>query len=66
MRYGEPIHDAHDIWTRIKSKFEESKHISSLGGCPCVATEPYNNLCTYVLYCYRYVPVRCDESKKFV
>jgi uncharacterized small protein (DUF1192 family) len=29
MRYDEPIHDAHDIWTRIKSKFEESKHISS-------------------------------------
>jgi hypothetical protein len=29
MRYDEPIHDAHDIWTRIKSKFEESKYISS-------------------------------------
>jgi uncharacterized small protein (DUF1192 family) len=29
MRYDEPIHDAHDIWTRIKNKFEESKHISS-------------------------------------
>jgi uncharacterized small protein (DUF1192 family) len=29
MRYDEPIHDAHDIWTRIKSKFDESKHISS-------------------------------------
>jgi uncharacterized small protein (DUF1192 family) len=28
-RYDEPIHDAHDIWTRIKTKFEESKHISS-------------------------------------
>jgi hypothetical protein len=24
IRYDEPIHDAHDIWTRIKSKFNES------------------------------------------
>ena len=29
MRYDEPIHDAHDIWTRIKNKFDESKHVSS-------------------------------------
>jgi hypothetical protein len=29
MRYDEHIHDAHDIWARIKSKFNESKHISS-------------------------------------
>jgi hypothetical protein len=29
IRYDEPIHDAHDIWTRIKSKFNESKHDSS-------------------------------------
>jgi hypothetical protein len=29
MRYDEPIHDAHDIWTKIKSKFNESKHVSS-------------------------------------
>jgi uncharacterized small protein (DUF1192 family) len=29
IRYDEPIHDVHDIWTRIKSKFNESKHISS-------------------------------------
>jgi uncharacterized small protein (DUF1192 family) len=29
IRYDEHIHDAHDIWTRIKSKFKESKHISS-------------------------------------
>jgi uncharacterized small protein (DUF1192 family) len=29
MRYDEPIHDAHDIWTRIKNKFDESKHDSS-------------------------------------
>jgi hypothetical protein len=29
MRYDEPIHDAHDIWTRIKNKFYESKHVSS-------------------------------------
>jgi hypothetical protein len=29
MRYDEPIHDAHDIWTRVKSKFDESKHVSS-------------------------------------
>jgi hypothetical protein len=27
--YNESIHDAHDIWTRIKSKFDESKHDSS-------------------------------------
>jgi hypothetical protein len=29
MRYDEPIHDAHDIWTTIKSKFDDSKHVSS-------------------------------------
>jgi uncharacterized small protein (DUF1192 family) len=29
MNYNESIHDAHDIWTRIKSKFNESKHVSS-------------------------------------
>jgi hypothetical protein len=29
MNYNEHISDAHDIWTRIKSKFNESKHISS-------------------------------------
>jgi hypothetical protein len=29
MNYNESIHDAHDIWTRIRSKFDESKHVSS-------------------------------------
>ena len=29
MRYDEPIHDAHDIWTRIKRKFNKSKNDSS-------------------------------------
>jgi hypothetical protein len=29
--YDEPIHDAHDIWTRIKDKFDESKYASSYG-----------------------------------
>jgi hypothetical protein len=29
MKYDASIHDAHGIWTRIKSKFNESKHISS-------------------------------------
>jgi uncharacterized small protein (DUF1192 family) len=29
MRYDEPIHDVHDIWTRIKNKFDESKHDGS-------------------------------------
>jgi hypothetical protein len=29
MRYDESIHDVHDIWTRIKNKFDESKHVSS-------------------------------------
>jgi hypothetical protein len=29
MRYDEPIHDAHDIWARIKIKFDESKHNGS-------------------------------------
>jgi hypothetical protein len=29
MRYDEPICDAHDIWTRIKIKFDESKHNGS-------------------------------------
>jgi hypothetical protein len=28
IRYNEPICDAHDIWTRIKIKFDESKHDS--------------------------------------
>jgi hypothetical protein len=27
--YNESIHDVHDIWTRIKIKFDESKHNSS-------------------------------------
>jgi hypothetical protein len=25
IRYDEPIHDTHDIWTRIKDKFHKSK-----------------------------------------
>jgi hypothetical protein len=29
MNYNEPIHDVHDIWIRIKRKFNESKHVSS-------------------------------------
>src|SRR5688572_31939317 len=29
MNHYEHIPDAHDIWTRIKSKFDESKHDSS-------------------------------------
>jgi hypothetical protein len=29
MNYSESIRDAHDIWTRIKTKFDESKHDSS-------------------------------------
>jgi hypothetical protein len=29
IRYDEPICVAHDIWTRIKIKFDESKHDSS-------------------------------------
>jgi uncharacterized small protein (DUF1192 family) len=29
MNYNEHISDVHGIWTRIKSKFNESKHISS-------------------------------------
>jgi hypothetical protein len=29
MNYNEHISDAHDIWSRIKSKFNESKHIIS-------------------------------------
>jgi hypothetical protein len=29
IRCGKPICDAHDIWTRIKIKFDESKHDSS-------------------------------------
>jgi hypothetical protein len=29
IRYDESIHDAHDIWTRIKNRFDESKHVSS-------------------------------------
>jgi hypothetical protein len=37
--YNESIHDAHDIWTRIKIKFNESKHdgsfCSSISFGPC-------------------------------
>jgi hypothetical protein len=29
IKYDKPICDAHDIWTRIKIKFDESKHDSS-------------------------------------
>jgi hypothetical protein len=29
IRYDEPIHDACDIWTRIKNRFDGSKHVSS-------------------------------------
>jgi hypothetical protein len=29
IRYNETIHDVHDIWTRIKNRFGESKHVSS-------------------------------------
>jgi hypothetical protein len=29
IKYDKPICDVHDIWTRIKSKFDESKHDSS-------------------------------------
>jgi hypothetical protein len=29
MNYNESIRDAHDIWTRIKNKFDESKHDGS-------------------------------------
>jgi hypothetical protein len=29
IRYNEPIHDAHDIWTGIKNRFDESKYGSS-------------------------------------
>jgi hypothetical protein len=29
IRYDEPICDVHDIWTRIKIKFDESKHNGS-------------------------------------
>jgi hypothetical protein len=29
MRYDEPIHDVHDICTRVKNIFDESKHVSS-------------------------------------
>jgi hypothetical protein len=29
IRHDEHIHDAHDIWTRIKDKFDEYKHVSS-------------------------------------
>jgi hypothetical protein len=28
IRYDEPIHGAHDIWTRIKDKFDKSKNSS--------------------------------------
>jgi hypothetical protein len=29
IRYDETIHDAHNIWTRIKNRFDEFKHVSS-------------------------------------
>jgi hypothetical protein len=38
--YNESIHDAHDIWTRIKRKFDESKHDSSF--CASTSFGPCN------------------------
>jgi hypothetical protein len=38
--YNESIHDAHDIWTRIKIKFDESKHDSSF--CASTSFGPYD------------------------
>ena len=29
IKYDKPICDVHDIWTRIKNRFDESKHVSS-------------------------------------
>jgi hypothetical protein len=39
MNYNESIHDVHDIWTRIKNKFDESKHDSSF--CASTSFGPY-------------------------
>jgi hypothetical protein len=39
MNYNESTRDAHDIWTRIKNKFDKSKHdgsfCASTSFCPC-------------------------------
>jgi uncharacterized small protein (DUF1192 family) len=40
IRYDEPIHDAHDIWTRIKSKFDESKHVDASTSFSSCETNP--------------------------
>jgi hypothetical protein len=39
MNYYEHIPDAHDIWTRIKTKFDESKHDGSF--CASTSFGPY-------------------------
>jgi hypothetical protein len=45
MNYNETIHDAHDIWTRTKNKFDKSKHDGSFCAStsfgPC-ETNPLN------------------------
>jgi hypothetical protein len=43
MRYDEPICDAHDIWTRIKIKFDESKHDGSF--CASTSFGPCETNC---------------------
>jgi hypothetical protein len=53
----------------LQMTLNSCRDIYIVGECPCDATKPYNNTITYyicVLYCYRYVPVRCDGSKTFV
>jgi hypothetical protein len=44
MRYDEPIHDAHDFWTRIKNKFDESKHDGSFDASTCFSSCQTNPL----------------------
>jgi hypothetical protein len=44
IRYDEPIHNAHDIWTRIKNRFDESKHVSSYGASTSFSPYEFNPL----------------------
>jgi hypothetical protein len=44
MNYNESIHDAHDIWTRIKNKFDESKHDGSFNASTSFSSCETNRL----------------------
>jgi hypothetical protein len=62
------------IWLLVEANTYEEvisrlSPLRLLGECLCVTTEPYNNtiiMYICVLYCYKYVSIRCDGNKRFV